>query len=102
MPEVHTLVIECGRRVGDDLPARATGARIVCYAPGVDLEDAISAATAVVVEAGLTPLKVTGQGTLSERQARGEITGSERTLMNRALRVGRVVIVDLTPIYDQT
>ncbi len=102
MAEVHTLVIECGRRVGDDLPPGSTGARIICYAPGVDLDDAIAAASAVIGEAGLALVKVTGHGALSERSARGEITASERLLIDRALRTGRVVIAEIVPTYDET
>ena len=101
MAEVHALVIECGRRVGDELPHGATGARLVCYAAGVDAEDAISAALEVVTAAGMEPLSAAAYGTLVDRQARGELTASERLLMERALRTGRVVIAELSPTYPQ-
>jgi hypothetical protein len=102
MAEVHALVIECGRRVGDDLPPGAKGARIVCYAPGVDVEDAIEAASAVVRAAGMAPVAAAAHGTLAERRVRGELTASERLLMDRALRTGRVIIAELVPTYDQS
>jgi hypothetical protein len=31
-----TLVVEVGRKVGDGLPDKATGAALMCYASGVD------------------------------------------------------------------
>lgn len=99
MKEVHALVIECGRRVGDDLPRGATGARLVCYAPGADVEEAAAAALAVVEAAGMLPRTALSRGTLSERRASGLATASEQLLMDRALRTNRVVIAELTPIY---
>jgi hypothetical protein len=100
MAEVHALVIDCGRRVGDDLPPRSTGARVVCYASGDDLEEAMDAATAVVREAGMEPRAAGVHEPLSERLARGELSASERLLIERVLSTGRVVIVELTPTYD--
>jgi hypothetical protein len=102
MAEVHALVIECGRRAGDDLPPRASGARIVCYAPGADLEAAIAAASAVIRDAGLSLRTVTAHGTLADRLAKGVLTASERLLMERVHRIGRVVIAELTPTYEQS
>jgi hypothetical protein len=100
MAEVHALVIECGRRAGDDLPPGASGARVVCYAPGVDVEDAIAAATTLLRDAGLAPVTASAHGTLAERRARGELSASERLLMDRVLRTGRVIIAELVPTYD--
>ena len=97
--EVHALVIECGRRVGDELPHGATGARLVCYAPGEDAEDAVASALEVVTAAGMEPLSASAHGTLAERRARGQLTASERLLMDRALRTGRVIIAELVPTY---
>ena len=102
MAEVHALVIECGRREGDDLPLRAIGARVVCYALGADVEEATAAASAVVREAGMAPQTIVAHGTMAERRARGEITASELLLMERVSRTGRVVIAELTPLYEKS
>jgi hypothetical protein len=97
--DVYALVIECGRGPGDDLPDGAVGARMVCYAPGVDEEAAIEAATAVIREAGMLPGKATSHGNLAQRLARGEATAGERSLMRRVERDRRVVIAELTPLF---
>jgi hypothetical protein len=99
MADVYALVIDCGRRAGDELPPAATGARLVCYAPGVDVEAAIAAAFDVVTAAGMAPRSATAHGTLAERGARGELSAAEQRLMDRALESGRVVIAELAPIY---
>lgn len=101
MGEVHALVIECGRCGSDDLPAAASGATILCYAPGTDLEEAIEAACAVVRAAGMVPLVAAAHGGLAERRARGELTASERLLIDRALRTRRVIIAELTPVFGR-
>ena len=34
--QVYTLVVELGRKAGDGLPDKSTGAALICYASGVD------------------------------------------------------------------
>jgi hypothetical protein len=99
--EVYTLVIECGRRPGDYLPQRATGARLLCYVLGRDEDDAVSSAVAVVWDAGMAPLAFTNYGPLSERLAEGSVGEAERLLIDRAEREDTVVIGELTPLFEK-
>ena len=39
--QVFTLVVEVGRKAGDGLPDKATGAALMCYASGVDEAEAV-------------------------------------------------------------
>ena len=39
--QVYTLVVEVGRKPGDGLPDKATGAALMCYASGVDEAEAV-------------------------------------------------------------
>lgn len=58
-------------------------------------------AVALLKQAGLSPLDVTGYGTPEEREAEGhEIDADERALMDRALAENAVVIAHMTPYYD--
>lgn len=99
--EVFTLVVQVGRTAGDDLPSKATGAGLVCYASGVDEAEAVRETVAVLKEAGLAPLDVTGYGTLDDRLAEGaDISADERALMGRALDENAVIVAQLTPFYD--
>jgi hypothetical protein len=100
LPEVFTLLIDCGRRPGDGLPAGATGARLLAYAPGADGAAAARAAVALVKEAGFAPRDVAGHGSLAERLARGPVGDGERALIARAARDG-VVIADVTPLFPE-
>ena len=97
--EVYTLVIECGRRPGDDLPGWATGARLLCYVAGEDQAEAVQAAVAVLRDAGMAPLDVTGYGTFEDRLTEGEVGEEERLLIDRAGRERAVIIGELTPIF---
>jgi hypothetical protein len=98
---VFMLVVEVGRRPGDDLPEKATGAGLVCFATGVDEAEAVRETVTVLKEAGLAPLEVTGHGTAEEREKAGEeIDADERALMQMALDQNSVVIAQMTPFYD--
>jgi uncharacterized protein (UPF0548 family) len=98
---VFTLVVEVGRKVGDGLPERATGAALVCYASGVDEAEAVRETVAVLKAADLAPLDVSGYGTLDERLADGEeIEAAERALMDRALAENAVIVAQMTPFFD--
>lgn len=99
--EVYTLLVEVGRKPGDGLPKGATGAGLLCYASGVDEEEAVRETVAVLKAADLAPLEVTGYGTLTERLAEGhEIPEEERALMARALAENAVIVAEMTPYFD--
>lgn len=98
---VYTLVVEIGRKAGDGLPEKATGAGLVVYASGVDEAEAVRETVAILKEADLAPLEVTGHGTLEERQAAGEeIDPQEQALMQRALDENAVIVAEMTPFFD--
>lgn len=95
--QVFTLLVEVGRAPGDGLPPKATGAGLLCYATGVTEEEAVRETVAVLKQADLAPLDVTGYGTLDERLAAGEeIDPEERALMDRALAENAVIVAQVT------
>ena len=69
--QVFTLLVEVGRKDGDGLPDGSTGAALMCYAAGVDEDEAVRETVALLKHADLAPLEVTGYGTLQERLAEG-------------------------------
>lgn len=100
--QVYTLLVEIGRKSGDGLPPKATGAALVIYASGVDEAEAVRETVAVLKQADTAPLNVTGYGTLAEREAEGhDIPEEERTLMQRALAENAVIVAQMTPFFDQ-
>ncbi|NJO54259.1 MAG: hypothetical protein HC829_04895 [Bacteroidales bacterium] len=99
--KVYTLVVEVGRKAGDGLPDKATGAGLVIYASGVDEAEAVRETVAILKEAELAPLEVTGHGTLEERlQAGEEIGAEEQALMQRALDENSVIVAQMEPFFD--
>ena len=99
--QVYTLIVEVGRKAGDGLPDKATGASLMCYASGVDEAEAVRETVAILKEADLAPLEVQGLGTLEERRKAGEEIGEdEAALMERALAENSVVVAQMTPFYD--
>jgi len=99
--QVYTLVVQVGRKTGDGLPEGATGAGLVCYASGVDEAEAVRETVAILKQADLAPLDVTGHGTLDERRKAGdEIDTEEEALMQRALDENSVVVAQMTPFFD--
>ncbi len=99
--QVYTLLVEVGRKTGDGLPDKATGAALLCYASGVDEAEAVRETVAILKQADLAPLDVTGHGTLDERLKAGdEIGEEERSLMDRALTENSVIVAQMTPFYD--
>jgi hypothetical protein len=99
--QVYTLVVEVGRKAGDGLPDKATGAGLVIYASGVDEAEAVRETVAILKEADLAPLDVAGHGTLEERLKAGdEIDEDERALMARALSENSVIVAQMTPFFD--
>lgn len=99
--KVFTLVVEVGRKAGDGLPEKATGAGLVVYASGVDEAEAVRETVAILKEADLAPLEVTGHGTLEDRLKAGdEIDAEEQALMERALAENAVIVAEMTPFFD--
>jgi len=99
--QVFSLLVEVGRKTGDGLPDKATGAGLMIYASGVDEAEAVRETVAILKEADLAPLEVTGLGTLEERLKAGdEIDAEERALMQRALAENSVIVAEMTPFFE--
>ena len=99
--QVFTLLVQIGRKEGDGLPDKATGAALMCFASGVDEAEAVRETVAILKQADTNPLDVTGYGTLEEREADGqEIDEEERALMQRALDENAVIVAQMTPFFD--
>jgi hypothetical protein len=99
--QVYTLVVELGRKQGDGLPQDATGAALICYASGVDEAEAVRETVAILKQADMAPLDVTGHGTIAEREEAGDdIPDDERALMQRALDENAVIVAQMTPFFD--
>ncbi len=99
---VFTLLVEVGRSKDDGLPKGATGAALMCYAAGVDEAEAVRETVAVLKQADLSPLEVSGYGSLEERLAEGHDIGDEDlALMERARAENAVIVAQLTPFFDK-
>ena len=100
--EVYTLLVQVGRKSDDGLPDGATGAALVCYASGVSEDEAVRETVAILKQAGLAPLDVTGYGTLADREDQGhEIGPEERALMARAGDENAVIVAEMQPLYEE-
>lgn len=100
--KVFTLLVEVGRNKDDGLPDGATGAALMCYASGVDEAEAVRETVAILKQADLAPLDVSGYGTLEERLAEGhDISDDEKELMQRALEENSVIVAQMTPFFDE-
>lgn len=98
--KVYTLLVEVGRHKGDGLPDGCTGAALICYAAGKDEGEAVRETVAILKQADMAPLDVTGYGALDERLAEGhEIDEEERALMDRALDENAVIIAQMQPFF---
>lgn len=98
--QVFTLVVQVGRKAGDGLPDGSTGAALMCFASGVDEAEAVRETVAVLKQADLAPLDVTGYGTAADREDQDlEITDEERELMQRALDENAVIVAQMTPFF---
>ncbi|QBF34041.1 hypothetical protein [Thalassococcus sp. S3] len=99
--KVYTLLVQIGRKQGDGLPDKATGAALMCFASGVDEAEAVRETVALLKQADTAPLDVTGYGTLEEREEQGhDIEPEERALMQRALDENAVIVAQVTPFFD--
>lgn len=100
--QVFTLLVEVGRKERDGLPKGATGAALMCYATGVDEAEAVRETVAILKQADMAPLDVSGYGTLKERLAEGHDIGEEeRGLMQQALDQNAVIVAQMTPFFDK-
>lgn len=100
--KVYTLLVEVGRKQDDGLPKGATGAALMCYSSGVDEAEAVRETVAILKQAELAPLDVSGYGTLEERLAEGhDISDEEKELMARALDENSVIIAQMTLFFAQ-
>lgn len=98
---VYTLLVEVGRNADDGLPEGATGGALMCYASGVDEAEAVRETVAILKQADLAPLDVSGYGTLEERLAEGhDISDEEKALMQLALDENSVIVAQMTPFFD--
>ncbi|WP_373050198.1 hypothetical protein [Thalassovita aquimarina] len=99
--QVYTLLVQVGRKDGDGLPDGATGAALMVYSSGVDEAEAVRETVAILKQAGMAPLDVTGYGTLDERLEQGhDINAEERELMDRALAENAVIVAQMTPFFE--
>ena len=100
--QVYTLLVEVGRAPDDGLPEGSSGAALMCYATGVDEAEAVRETVAVLKQADMAPLDVSGYGTLEERIAEGHDIGEEeRALMQQALDQNAVIVAQMTPFFDK-
>ncbi len=100
--QVYTLLVEVGRAPNDGLPKGSSGAALMCYASGVDEAEAVRETVAVLKQADMAPLDVSGYGTLDERLSEGhDIGDEERTLMQQALDQNAVIVAKVTPFFDK-
>jgi hypothetical protein len=100
--QVYTLLVEVGRKDGDGLPDGSTGAALMLYSSGVDEAEAVREAVAILKQADLNPLEVSGYGTLQERLDDGhDIDADERALMDRALAENSVIVAQITPFWQE-
>lgn len=100
--QVYTLLVQIGRKSGDGLPEGATGAALMCYASGIDEAEAVRETVAILKQADMAPLDVTGYGTLEDRKAQGhEIDADEIELMQKALDENAVIVAQVTPYFGE-
>lgn len=99
--QVYTLVVQLGRKEGDGLPDKATGAAMICYASGVDEAEAVRETVQVLKVAELAPLDVESYGTAEERRKAGpDIEADELDLMEKARAENAVIVAQVTPFFD--
>ena len=99
--KAYTLLVEVARSDGDGLPKNATGAALMCFASGIDEAEAVRETVAILKQADMAPLDVSGYGTLEERRAEGhDISDDEEALMQRALEENSVIVAQVTPFFE--
>lgn len=99
--KVFTLLVQVGRKEGDGLPKGSTGAALMCYASGVDEAEAVRETVALLKQADLNPLDVTGYGSREDRVAEGhDLNEDDLELMDRALAENSVVVAQTTAFFE--
>ena len=99
--DVFTLLVEVGRAPSDGLPDGSTGAALICYSSGVDEAEAVREAVAVLKVAELATLEVSSYGTKTERLAEGhDLSDEDIALMDQAAEENAVIVVEVTPFFD--
>jgi hypothetical protein len=99
--DVYTLLVDVSRAADDGLPEGASGAALMCYASGVDEAEAVRETVAILRQAGMAPVEVSGYGTREERLAEGHDIGDEDlALMDRALEENAVIVAMVTPFFE--
>ena len=99
--KVYTLLVEVGRSDGDGLPENSTGAALMCFSSGIDEAEAVRETVAILKQADMAPLDVSGYGTFDERRAEGhDISEDEAVLMQRALDENSVIVAQVTPFFE--
>lgn len=101
--QVYTLLVQVGRAPGDGLPKGALGAQLLCYASGVDEAEAVRETVAVLKQAELAPLDVTGYGTVEDQVTMGlDLGEEERALMARAAAENAVIVAQVTAEFPSS
>ncbi|MDG1235917.1 MAG: hypothetical protein P8P16_06155 [Amylibacter sp.] len=99
--KIYTLLVEVGRSDGDGLPENSTGAALMCFSSGIDEAEAVRETVAILKQADMAPLDVSGYGTFDERRAEGhDISEDEARLMQRALDENSVIVAQVTPFFE--
>ena len=73
------LSSKSGARQVTDCPKAATGAGLMCYASGVDEAEAVRETVAILKQADMAPLDVTGYGTWRSARARAKTSRPTRS-----------------------
>jgi hypothetical protein len=74
----------------------------MCYAAGKDESEAVNETVAILKQADISVLEVSGYGSLEEREDEGhDISDEEKALMQRALEENAVIVAQMTPFYDK-
>lgn len=103
MPEVQPvwiLLVEVGRKKGDGLPERATGAAFLCYTAARDEKNAVDETVNVLRQAGLNPLEVESYGNDADPQG-FEVGEEERALMERARAENAVIVASVEHFTEE-
>lgn len=99
--KVYTLLVQLGRKPKDGLPKGATGGALVCYASGVDEAEAVRETAAILKQAELSVLEISGYGDREGQISAGiEIGAEDEALMQRALDENAVIVAQMTPLFD--
>ena len=98
---IFTLIVVVGRSGNDGLPNNCSGAALICYCSGIDEAEAVRETINILKLSDMSPLSVTGYGTVEERIDEGhEIEEHEYELIKKAKNDNSVVIAEITPLFE--